>query len=936
MVFAMQLKDLLDDLNIREINRLPAHFTARRSARTAFPETLLSEITDYSFSLNGIWSIHWSPDLEHRAEGFQDPAFDVSAWQTISLPATFEMQGYGTPIYRNCGWTFSINPPLVSDPPPEHYTSFTERNSTASCRRTFVLPEEWSGEKIILHFGGVQSAFRVWINGVFAGYGEDSASVSEFDITSLVKSANAVNTIAVQVYKYCAGSYLEDQDCWRFSGIFRDIELFALDPRHIADAFIVADPEKRCVSAKVELSCSDDDTTLELICGGSTTGEMHARDLILPFPDFEYWSAERPVLYPATLILRDNGRICDIRHFRVGFRSICIRDRQLFLNGVSIKLKGVNRHEIHPASGRVICRADMERDIRMIKDANFNAVRNSHYPQAPVWYELCDLYGLYVMDEANVESHGLSYHVCVLPGDDPAWETPVLERLRRMVLQNRNHPGILIWSMGNEAGFGNAFEKGRSMIRQLDERPVHYADMNSQADFDSRTYPSCGWLLDYVAGTAEFFGERGEAELPRQSTPKPSQKPFIANEYAHTMACSGGNVADWWQIVEQNPCLIGGFVWEWCEHALDRDGIPSSAYGGDFGDVPNNGCFCCDGLVSSDRRAFPTYYQLRAVQKPFDLFLAEDQTLCIRNKYYFTDLKERIIKWSLVTDGVISAEGELVIGLPPGGSAPLPVTAAIPADASSVYWRVALLENGVSMGEGEVCVRDPLPVVPQMEKNPCSGADLPGLLEQPRLVFDRVWTDNDLAWKLNILTMESLKTAAYRLDLFRHTEHGFRAEVDYTGGEVARIGIRLIFRRNAIRSVRWYGAGPLPTYADRRELALHGWWEEKAENLFIRHTRPMENGHRSDVRELILISDEGQEIRICADTLFGFNLYGVRSETLLQCKHDFELPQQDLWELTLDLAMCGVGADNSWGAEVYPRYRLQAGAYHGNFFFQIR
>ena len=534
-----QLSNLLNDPAIFGIRKLAPHFTARRSAETKFPEGLLSEIQDYSISLNGEWSFHWSPDLEHLPENFEQIEYSVADWKKLRIPATFEMNGYGTPIYLNFGYPFRAAPPSVSEIPPEDYTSFKERNPVGSCRRSFTLPETWSGQLIHLCCYGVQSAFRFWINGQFAGYSEDSAGIAEFDITEFCHSGE--NLIAVQVYKYCSGSYLEDQDCWRFSGIFRDIELHALDPFHIADAVISADPDTGTIRANAVLS-SDADCTLELRSGNCSSGEQHSTKLSCRLAEYELWSHEKPNLYPATLILRHAGKICDIRHFRVGFRSFRIENRKILLNGVPIKLRGVNRHEIHHTFGRVVSRADMEQDIRMIKEANFNAVRNSHYPMSPVWYELCDLHGLYIMDEANVESHGLSYHKCVLPGDDPVWQPAVLDRIRRMVIQNRNHPSILIWSMGNEAGFGNAFTAAREAIRELDPRPVHYADMNSAADFDSRTYPPCSWLLRYVNGNPTWAGEHGEVTSARQFTPQPSNKPFITNEYAHAMGNSTGNI----------------------------------------------------------------------------------------------------------------------------------------------------------------------------------------------------------------------------------------------------------------------------------------------------------------------------------------------------------------------------------------------------------
>lgn len=925
----MTLLELLEDPRIFSIGKLPPRTTARRSAQLNFPEgTCLSEINDYVLSLNGTWKFHWSPDPDHLPEGFEAPGYDDSAWDDLALPATFETSGYGTPVYLNFGYPFLCDPPHISGTPPEHYTTFRERNPTGSCRHTFRLPEEWNGDRILLHFGGVQSAFRVWINGLFAGYSEDSAGISEFDITELLRSGE--NRIAVQVYKYCSGSYLEDQDCWRFSGIFRDVELHARNPRHIRDARLTADPGTGIIRAEVDPSAAD--CTLELRSGTLSSGEQTGFCAEVRLPEYRLWSYEKPFLYPATLILRHNGTVCDIRHFRVGFRSLEIRDRQLFLNGRSIKLRGVNRHEIDPARGRVIDRASMERDIRMIKAANFNAVRNSHYPNAPLWYELCDLHGLCLVDEANIESHGLSYHRCELPGDRPEWRECTLDRIRRMVMQNRNHPSVLIWSLGNEAGYGDAFTDARALIRSLDPRPVQYADMNAAADFDTQTYPDCQWLLDYVAGTAVRKGEHGEATSLRQHGPQPSDKPFFMNEYAHAMGNSTGNLVDYWRVIESNPCLIGGFVWEWCDHALDRNGHASAAYGGDFNDAPNNANFCCDGLVSSDRIPHPGYYEMRSVQQPFAFRLAENGDFLITNKYDFTDFSERTIRWTLLSNGNESAAGELNVALAPGETLRLSPPHPLP-DTGELIWRIGLAAGEQSIGEAEAVARAVPPILGSSPEQPETAFSLPGLLEQPEIVLERVWTDNDIGCHFPERCVKAAAEAETALRFFRRTS-GLRAELNFRGDETARVGLRLLFSKETIAGVEWYGRGPLPSYSDRRSAALTGRWQLPPEALFTPYTRPQENGQRSDVRELLLTSADGCRLRITGDRLFGFTLFPFRSETLSRCKHDYELPRPgELWELTLDLAQRGVGGDNSWGADVYPPYRL-SGSFSGSFLFE--
>lgn len=925
---AAELSALLNNPSVFGIRKLEPHFTARRSASTKFPDGLLSEIQDYSVSLNGDWAFLWSPDLEHLPEGFEQPDYSVDGWKTLPLPATFEMNGYGTPIYLNFGYPFQAAPPSVSGVPPEEYTSFRERNPVGSCRRSFTLPEAWRGQRIHLCCYGVQSAFRFWVNGQFAGYSEDSAGIAEFDISDFCSPGE--NQIAIQVFKYCSGSYLEDQDCWRFSGIFRDIEIHALDPFHIADAVVSADPETGIIRSQVVLP-EENGCTLELKSGKYTSGEQHSADLFCRLPEFRLWSHEKPELYPATLILRHAGKICDIRHFRIGFRSFRISGRRLWLNGTPIKLRGVNRHEIHSGRGRVVRRAEMEQDIRMIKAANFNAVRNSHYPMPPLWYELCDLHGLYVMDEANVESHGLSYHKCVLPGDLPVWEPVVLDRICRMVRQNRNHPCVLIWSMGNEAGFGNAFTAAREAIRKLDSRPVHYADMNSAADFDSRTYPPCSWLLKYAEGNPTWVGEHGEVTSARQFTPQPSEKPFLANEYAHAMGNSTGNIADYWQIFEQYPMFAGAFVWEWCEHALDKDGISAQAYGGDFGDFPNSGNFCCDGLVSADRIPNPGYYQMRAVQKPFAFGLTEHGDFRITNKFFFTDFFECVLLWNLIVDGRTEKEGELHAALPPGETLSVPRPCPLPS-AQNISWRLKLLKDGCCFGEGEAVVCSPELSVPAAAETPCLEISFPHLQSPVEIALDRVWTDNDIGCRFHEVCGDSIKHGVSGLNFYSRNGNEYHAEVSFEGNETARIGIR--FRLSGISSVEWFGLGPMQSYCDFKELALTGLWKMKPDELFFHYTKPQENGHRSDVQYLLLTFEDRSKLKITASRRFGFNLYHTTHEKLKLCAHDYEIRPGKDWELTLDLWHRGVGGDNSWGAQPMDPYRLLEKQYSGSFLLE--
>lgn len=702
------------------------------------PSELLYDIYDYRISLSGTWKFNWSPDPLCRPIGFYNKEYDHSNWGTITVPGNFETQGYGTPLYTNYVYPFQPTPPLVMAEPPKEYTSFENRNPVGSYVRTFTIPENFHSRKTILHFGGVQSAFYVWINGFSIGYFEDSMSVAEFDITDFLQPGD--NQIAVEVYSFCSGSYLEDQDFWRLYGIFRDIFLFSVPFCHIEDFQIEAIPflvgtssdselarrssaskseiegeinlkvvlwnEQNITTAPFILSLSvfplfetgvDVAThreaqvasaNVDLVVDPLIANEKRVVDVTLKLKNILLWYTERPARYHATISLSSTtDKNIDVRHLRTAFRTIEIKEGVFYHNHFPIKLRGVNRHEFHPRNGRALSVSDMLADISLMKESHINAVRSSHYPNDPRWYELCDRAGLMIMDEANVESHGLSYHKRELPGDKPEWLCSVLERVTRMVTMNRNHPSIVIWSLGNEAGYGNAFVEMAKRVRVLDPgRPIHYADMNLVADFDSQTYPPPLWLTDYVKGTAVRKGEQGQISHEAQHGVQPSGKPFIMNEYAHAMGNSLGNFHEYWEQIYKYPMLTGGFIWEWCEHGIypvkKEEGafnppLPSGVapslyeksflYGGDFGDFPNSGIFCVDGLVHADRTLNPSYLEVREIYKPVTLIYNYDEKkVYITNRHQFLNFSSYKIRVTFLNDGELIAEHEVELSAAPG------------------------------------------------------------------------------------------------------------------------------------------------------------------------------------------------------------------------------------------------------------------------------
>lgn len=919
----MDIQVFLEDPAVFGVNKLPPRAASWPSSRLRIRDAdFLYDVDDWRLCINDGWRFLWAPDVSPTPAGFENPAFDDTGWDTISLPANWECHGYGTPVYTNYVYPFAADPPRVSSPVPIGWTTSREPNPTARLRRAFTLPETWAGRLVRLYFGGVQTALMVWCNGRFAGYSEDSMGVAEFDITEHLKPGE--NLIALDVAKYSSASYLEDQDFWRLSGIFRDVFLYAVNPEHIVDAALHADPHSGMISADVETSPAAKNCTVDLHCRGRVSTLPQG----VRIADFKMWNPESPALYTATLVLRDGANIRDIRHFRTGFRSEEIRDGVFRFNGVPLKLRGVNRHEHDPRHGRAITRMGMVEDLRLIKAANFNAVRSSHYPNHPLWYELCDRSGLCVCDEANLESHGLSYHQCVLPGDDPAWIPAAVDRVERLVRMNRNHVCVTIWSLGNEAGYGRAFEIARDRIRRLDPRPIQYADMNAVADFDSQTYPPASWLEEYIAGTAVRKGEQGQTSHDRQHGPQPTNKPFIMNEYAHAMGNSTGNLFEYWNVIEKHPRLAGGFLWEWCEHTLLKNGMP--AYGGDFGDQPNNGNFCCDGLVRADRAPNPGYHEAQFVQQPFSAAIDRAaKTISYHNKFFFTPLNDFRVEWRLLQTGIEIAAGTWRTTLVPGAWETRPYPADVPSE-SECFWRLKLVRDrdAATVAETELALDAASELKASAE--PCANPfwrerekteSVPAPVRRATAAFDRALTDNDRGCKFPPHA-EAHGEVTWTASASAALLHLSYAAVS----EPARIGVTLRFEKSEIARVAWYGRGPHECACDRKRSAFVGLYSSPPAALATPYTRPQENGLRCDVRYLDLVAEDGAVMRIASPELFGFTLRSCSAETLAKATHQSEIIDEGFWELVLDAMQRGVGGDDSWGRNVLAHYRIPPGA----------
>jgi beta-galactosidase len=650
--------------------------------------------------LNGRWKFHWVSKPDDRPRDFFKPEYDVSEWKEIAVPGNWQLQGYDMPIYVNSDYPFPPDPPRI---PHDH-------NPVGSYRTEFIVPEGWGDREVFLHFDGVDSAFYVWVNGVPAGYSQGSRTPAEFRITRQLRPGR--NVLAAEVYRYSDGSYLECQDFWRLSGIFRNVYLYSTPPVHIRDFELKGDLDGECRDAFLRVKAwvrnygdrAARDHSLEVglydPSGRRVGGEVLAKGVSpyiastaeslfllkagLANPD--KWSAEQPLLYTVILTLRnEKGEIVETESARFGFRKVEIRDGQLLLNGRPILIKGVNRHEHDPVTGHFVSRESMIEDILLMKRHNINAVRTCHYPDDPQWYELCDLYGLYLIDEANIESHGMGYKPEVTLANRPEWKKAHLDRIIRMVERDKNHPSVIIWSLGNEAGDGTNFEAASEWIHRRDpSRPVHYerAELRPHTDIYCPMYPS----VDQIVAYAE----------------KKPDRPLIMCEYEHAMGNSCGNFQDYWEAIERYAQLQGGFVWDWVDQGFwmkAADGRKYFGYGGDFGDSPTDGNFCCNGLVLPDRSITPKTIETKKIYqdigfKPIDL---ETGKVEIANKFFFTDLSGFEMFWSMAQEGTEIASGNLGrLDVEPGQSRAVTVPFHRPKPVPGAeYW----LRFSVRLGE---------------------------------------------------------------------------------------------------------------------------------------------------------------------------------------------------------------------------------------------
>ncbi len=757
-------KEKWQNPKVNQVNRQAMHtsYFAYESEEAAMEG--VKELSSNFLSLNGTWKFNWVKDAWLRPTDFYKTSYDDNSWGIIPVPGNWELNGYGDPIYVNAGYPwrnqFELNPPTV----PE------ENNHVGTYRKEIVVPKDWSGKKIVAHFGSVTSNISLWVNGKYVGYSEDSKLEAEFDLTKYLKVGK--NLIAFQVFRWCDGSYLEDQDFWRFSGVGRDCYLYAREKTHIKDIHVTPDLVNDYTDGKLDVSVDLSSSAVvdlalidkkgELVAEATLSGSG-TRKATIKLAKANKWSAEDPYLYTLTATLKKGGKVKEVVLLKVGFRKVEMKNSQLHVNGQPILIKGVKRHELDPDNGYVVSKERMIQDIQLMKQFNVNAVRTCHYPDDALWYSLCDEYGIYVVAEANIESHGMGYGDRTL-AKNPVYDVAHLERNQRNVQRNYNHPSVIIWSLGNEAGFGPNFEACYTWIKGYDKtRPVQY----EQGHGNEFTDIYCPMYLDY--------------KRSKEYSEKDQTKPLIQCEYAHAMGNSMGGFKEYWDMIRKYPLYQGGFIWDFVDQSIrwtNKDGQEIYAYGGDFNayDGSDNN-FLNNGLVSPDRVPNPHFYEVGYFYqsiwtKDVDIKAGKIE---VSNEYFFRDLSNFYVQWDLVSEGQVVSTGIVnQIDVAPQSSVTVDLGLKIPdcmKNSKELFVNVSyklkkaeqLLSAGYTLAKEQLTVKEwestPVQIANKTESN--QKVSLP----------EKV--DNDYNYLI-------VKGDNFRIDINRHSGFLSRYEVNHT------------------------------------------------------------------------------------------------------------------------------------------------------------
>lgn len=868
-------------------NKLPPH------ADRNYPEKL---------DLCGTWSFGSFPAAEYL-----DQFTELSLPDQLEVPSHPELHGYDIPIYTNIVYPFPAEPPRVPH----------DRNPVSVYRREFEIPDAWTGKRVILSFQGADSFLRVAVNGKEAGFSKGSRNPAEFDITSLLQPGK--NRLDAATLRWSDGTYLEDQDMWWLSGIFREVFLYPAGEYHIEDFEVRTTLDTFTLEVRTANPC---EVRAEL--EGVFTGSMNSAEKLVRQVNVRPWSAEEPNLYLLKLRTPD-----DELAVKVGFRTVEIRGGQLFINGRSIKIFGVNHHEFDCRRGRAVTEEDMQTDIRLLKSCNFNAIRHSHYPHQSRWYELCDEYGLYVFDEADLETHGMKDALSC----DPQWREAYLDRERRMLERNKNHPSVIVWSMGNESGYGENIEACSAYLHGRDpSRPVNYYHAHSRdcVDIVGMHYPSLESVREMV-------------------TNEKSDRPILLEEFAHSMGNGTGNMAEYVELWESEKRLIGGFIWDWIDQGLEKtgpDGRKFFAYGGDFGDEPNDHQFCHNGLLLPDRRVKSALFNLKYVFRPF-VFSVRDGALFVRNRYAFLDLAS----FRVFLNGK-----EITVSCAPGETREI---SKKPAE----YLEIMVRDPQGNVVEEEQFGIPVMPEIPAKGKRIRSADHRYGDLEfrsdgtlirwrdQPVDGFSfeifRAPTNNDSPF-LDMWRSAGIADAAAKIvrkaefresaveqvqesrffsakQTYEVYEDGFELRVDFTPFDtlpecLPKLGLMLKVP-DAFDRLIWFGRGPQECYRDRCGGFRIDAYSADVDSLWNSYVMPQENGNRCDVYFAGLCGPDGSGFGGFSEIPFETSLRRWDAQTIARAQHEYELPRGSGLFWALDWKNAGVG-NGSHGPGTLEKYRI--------------
>ena len=1004
VVATAQEREYWEQPEVFEVNKLPARATLTPYA--TIEGALARGDSEWVCDISGEWKFHWSATPDGTPKNFEAVGYDDSAWGVMPVPGNWEMNGCGVPIYTNVTYPFPKNPPFI----PHH------DNPTGCYRHSFDIPSAWEGRRVVLHFESGLAAMYVWVNGIEVGYAEGTKSAVEFDITDMVKVG--ANTLVVKGLRWTDGSYLEDQDFWRLSGFDRGVKVYTTDKVCIADMFVVADLDKNykngaytstvtinngsaiSFSGSVELQVVDKTgksvaklTKSVAVAAGEATEVEFSKSIA----KVALWSYEQPNLYTTVVALRGaNGAIIEATSSRTGFRKVEIREGQLLLNGKHIMINGVNLHEHNPATGHVITKELMLRDIALMKQFNINAVRTSHYPQPTEWYDLCDEYGILLVDEANIEAHGCGtdYHSSYPdfhPSHREEWKGAHHDRVRAMVERDKNHPSVIIWSMGNESSDGEVYGEMYEWIHKRDKTRFVQLEQGyggPHTDIICPMYPDMNDFRRYA-----------ERENMR--------KPYIMCEFAHAMGNSTGNFREFFDIMELGPHMQGGFIWDWVDQGIDavgRDGRHYWAYGGDFGAwmYPHDENFCCNGVVLPDRTPHPGLYEVKKVYQDIEFELLQNGKLRIYNNHLYNNLADYIVVYKVLCEGEVVLDEELpLIKCEAGRSVDVALKTWEQRDDKEYMLNLYALQRKertliperhivaseqialsnyrytdtapegkleVERGDGWLVAYAGDTGVLFNTKNGrleryVSG-DRDVMSQLPEAWFWRAPTDNDFGagfqrtanvWRTNrgrtvdssveeyedrvvvrnvreIVDAPSLFTTTYTFmaDGALKVEVVWERKGEFTP-ELPRLGMRMILPED-YTNLKYYGRGPWENYSDRKESSFVGIYEQSTSEQLFPYVRPQESGNKCDVRWLELTDSEGVGLRIEGLQPLSISAMPYRAEDLdpgltKKQMHYSDVEPRREVVLQVDLAQRGVGGDNTWGAQPHDPYRLTADRY---------